>query len=683
MDCSVLKRIASVFFAFGTFAFVLVLRPCFAGAAGDAAFFLEPASGTFFVGSTFDLSVVLDTKEQAVNTVEVELKFSSDKLQLASPSVGKSIIELWSAPPVFSNAEGKIYFVGGIPSPGITTSRGVVLTLSFRVIAPGSAQISFGDRTSILLNDGRGTNVLGQHPPSFFTLVLQPSVGPLVTSPTHPDQERWYHDSNPMFVWQKGSFADGYSLTIDRDPGGVPDTVVKGAESQASFQNLGSGIWYFHLRERRGGVWGGVSHYVVHIDTDPPASFNVNVSPGLRTTNKNPIFRFFTTDALSGFDHFEMKIIPLSGGETGETLFFEVSSPYQATNIGTGRYEAIVRAIDRAGNTRDESVSLNIINSFTQFVTPEGIDLVFVFLLWPQVILGIGLIVLLLLLILLMLWVRHRHHLQHAFREDMQRAFHFFSQQKPPLSPMIFLLLFGLVFFMQLPSVADAVGLPVPAISVAPSVYYPLDEALYLKGNALPHGSVELLFEHIAGGVQPVRIRSDANINGEWFYFGRLELASGEWTVRARTLGDPPSDWSNPRIIRSVVSGFIVGGVTIKYVPVAMFLFILFLSGITLLVYAFIRVRTVRRIAVEREIKAKTEALEEALKEKDRQIFASRIEENFSDIRKKIMEELEHLEIKRGEGKLLSGEEEGHRAQLLAKLREAEEEIEKKAKYIS
>lgn len=135
-------------------------------------------------------------------------------------------------------------------------------------------------------------------------------------------------------------------------------------------------------------------------------------------------------------------------------------------------------------------------------------------------------------------------------------------------------------------------------------------------------------------------------------------------------------------MIRSVLSGFVVGGVTVKYVPVAALLLVLFLSAFALLAYSFFRVQAARRADVEREIKARTGALEEALKEKDRQVLQSRVEENFSDIRKNIAEELEHLEMKAGESKLLSSEEEAHRAALLRKLRAAEEEIEKNIKHM-
>lgn len=404
--------------------------PLFAFGANQAGLFLNPPAGTFFVGSTFDVSIVLDTKSISVNTVEVELLFPPDKLQIANPSIGRSIIQLWPAAPIFSNREGRIYFVGGIPSPGIVTSQGVALTITFRVIAPGEAKISFSDKTSILANDGRGTNILGQRPSAFYKFQVPPSQGPVISSPTHPDQERWYRDSNPVFVWSKTPFANGYGYAVDRDPAGFPGTTVDTNLSTASFQNVENGIWYFHLRERADKIWGGVSHYIFKIDNEPPASFKVNVSPGRRTTNLNPIFRFFSTDALSGFDHFEVKIISLSASEVNEAFFFEVSSPYQAPNFVPGRYQVIFRALDKAGNWRDEAVEMNILGGVTQFFNPEGIDLFFVFLSWGWVVLTASIIFILFLLLFLSLWQKHRHHIRHAFREDWKWITDFFRKNK-------------------------------------------------------------------------------------------------------------------------------------------------------------------------------------------------------------------------------------------------------------
>ncbi len=400
----------------GIFLIAVIVMPVVV-AAQAGGLFLNPASGSFFVGSTFDLSIVLDTKGVAVNTVEIELLFPPDKLQVATPSVGQSIIQLWPAPPTFSNREGRIYFVGGIPSPGIVTSQGVVLTLTFRVIAPGDGNIRFGEATSILANDGQGTNIIGTTAPAFLKFSVPPPQGPAIYSPTHPDQEKWYRDPNPTFVWDKSKFADGYSYAMDTDPSGFADTTIESAEATASFEDLSSGFWYFHLRERAGGVWGGISHYLVKIDRDLPADFQLDISPRVRTTNRNPIIRFFSTDSLSGLDHFAMKIIPLTGNQAeSEALLFEVTSPYQAPGLDSGRYQVLVRAFDQAGNTRDASTLLTILGPGSEVFSPEGLNLFggLVFISWPLAMFIGGLLLFFIVLLVVLLWRRHHHHVTTA-----------------------------------------------------------------------------------------------------------------------------------------------------------------------------------------------------------------------------------------------------------------------------
>ncbi len=59
---------------------------------GGASIYFSPASGTFYVGSTFDVSVFVNTNGNDVNAVRVDLKFDPKKLQVASPTAGKSFI---------------------------------------------------------------------------------------------------------------------------------------------------------------------------------------------------------------------------------------------------------------------------------------------------------------------------------------------------------------------------------------------------------------------------------------------------------------------------------------------------------------------------------------------------------------------------------------------------------------
>jgi hypothetical protein len=389
--------------------------------ASAATLRLVPGAGSFILGSTFDVSVVMNTQNEPVNTIEVELEFPADKLQIANPSLGKSIVQIWASPPTFSNQDGRIYFIGGIPSPGINTSEGIVQSFTFRVTSPGEAKISFGKNSSVLANDGLGTDLLKQTSPASFRLILPPAQGPDVFSPTHPEEGKWYRDPNPILKWSAVPQSQGFSYSIDHDPNSAPDTSVDTLDAEASFTGLASGIWYFHVREKAGGTWGGVSHYFMNIDVDPPAAFGAKVSPSEHTTTRNPILRFFTTDTLSGFDHFEVKLVPLRSGPTETTFFFEASSPYQFSALKPGRYEAVVRAYDKAGNFRDESVTMTILSSVLQFISPDGVDFIFFFVPWSFLIPVLLILAFIFLVFFLRMWRRHQARLKHALKEDFKR----------------------------------------------------------------------------------------------------------------------------------------------------------------------------------------------------------------------------------------------------------------------
>lgn len=56
----------------------------------------------------------------------------------------------------------------------------------------------------------------------------------------------------------------GYSYSLDRNPGTVPDEVSEGTEVAKTFDNLEPGIWYLHLRAEDGaGNWGAPATYAL------------------------------------------------------------------------------------------------------------------------------------------------------------------------------------------------------------------------------------------------------------------------------------------------------------------------------------------------------------------------------------------------------------------------------------
>jgi hypothetical protein len=364
-----LKRAIFIAFVFGILFFL-------SQTAEAAVLTLQPSGGSFVVGSTFDVSIFLDTEGQSINVIDVGLIFPPDKIQVISPTTGKSIIGVWTAQPRFNNEAGIITLQGGVPG-GINVSQGLIATLTFRVKQVGTAILKFSDNSRILLNDGKGTDVLKEAHSAFYNLILPPPVGPTVISQTHPDQSKWYSNPTVLISWTNSQPVEGYSYVLNSDPIDLPDDISEGLKTAVVYKNLTDGTHYFHIKALREGAWGGVSHFAVNVDTAPPALFKIEFSPSARTTSRNPVLKFQTTDAHSGIDHYEYKIVSLKPESEKDSLqfqpfFVEATSP-RILSLAPGDYDIIVRAYDKAGNFREVTERLEILTPYLRFISERGV----------------------------------------------------------------------------------------------------------------------------------------------------------------------------------------------------------------------------------------------------------------------------------------------------------------------
>lgn len=340
---------------------------------------LLPGSGTFPIEETFELSLYLDTEGKKINTVEIDIAFLPDKLQLVSPSAGKSVIDFWATAPSFNNQSGRVELRGGITG-GLNSFKALIATLVFRGKSPGSAIVKILDSSKILLHDGSGTEDLDSISQAVITLTLPPPAGPIVISSTHPDQSKWHKQKDVALNWGAEDGVEGYSYTISKDPLETPDSISEGGKTFTTYQDLGSGQYFFHIKSLRDNVWGGTTHYSVMSDYSPPAKFPIEIIPGSWTTKRNPVFNFSTTDGESGLDHYEMKIVPLNiinethaEGESEEGFFIEIDSPYISKDLEVGLYEVLIRAYDAAGNFVESEERLKIINPLVSFTEDNKI----------------------------------------------------------------------------------------------------------------------------------------------------------------------------------------------------------------------------------------------------------------------------------------------------------------------
>ena len=159
LPCRKLPSLVLLFVLF--FAVITIFSPSQTNAAeGQASIYLSPSQGSFEVGSTFNVSVYVNTAGQSINAVRLDLDFDANLIQVADPTAGSSFISVWAVPPEYSNQNGTVHLQGGLPTPGINTASGLITTITFRGKGAGTASVDVLETSQVLANDGLGTDIL-------------------------------------------------------------------------------------------------------------------------------------------------------------------------------------------------------------------------------------------------------------------------------------------------------------------------------------------------------------------------------------------------------------------------------------------------------------------------------------------------------------------------------------------
>ena len=583
---------------------------------------LSPTSGSFSVDSTFDVNLFLNTEGQSINLIQAALSFPADKLQLVTPSTGRSIISVWTAPPTFNNQTGKINLQGGIPG-GVKVSNGLFTTLTFRVKGVGNAIVKFLDDTKILLNDGLGTDALNNTQGAIYKLVLPPPLGPLVVSETHSDQSRWYSNSTAILKWESDLAVEGYSYMLSDEPVALPDNTSEGLRNEIAYKNLGDGVHYFHIKALRDGAWGGVTNFALNIDTAPPAEFPIKISPSPRTTSKQPIVNFETTDSFSGLDFYEYKVIslkPVSAAEVQpETSFFIEAAGPQVLNLNLGSYDVVVRAHDKAGNFREITQRLEIVKPIFQVITGQGLkigDVLTLSWLWVW-----GIALLILALLALGAWKISNWHRDIILkRVQGELPEHVNSQlqelkkyrQKYGKIAVLFLAVFTSFLISNSARAQQKLELSPPLVSTI-SKNISNDEIFYIGGKTdIANAKVIIYLQNLQSG-ETLSESVDADKKGEWFYRHPTFLSTGNYLLWTQTkLGEevsPPS----PQIQMSVRSTAIQFGASrlsleTLYLIISITLLLIILGLVAFILFHFYGWRKKAKI-FQKEIKEAEESV--------------------------------------------------------------------------
>ncbi|MEA1895486.1 MAG: hypothetical protein U9N36_09870, partial [Euryarchaeota archaeon] len=147
-------------------------------------------------------------------------------------------------------------------------------TTSYQTITAGSVPFNRDSGTQNMIKfriDDAATNT-GESDEYTVQVDASDPPAPLISSPTHPDEDEWYSNNDPSFSWTTPSDTSGiscYSYTLDQSATTTPDTTCEPAGNSGSYTDVADGIWYFHVRAKDdSGNWGSADHYMVKIGSD-------------------------------------------------------------------------------------------------------------------------------------------------------------------------------------------------------------------------------------------------------------------------------------------------------------------------------------------------------------------------------------------------------------------------------
>jgi hypothetical protein len=318
-------------------------------AAATATLYMSPSSITRTVGNSFTANVNVNTGGQAANAFEATINVPTNILAITSASSGGSLCTLFVQQPTVTGST--VSFKCGVPNGYNGNSK--LISIGFRGNAPGVARVTINN-ARVLANDGMGTNILSGTGVGTYTIIPEPPAptrAPGVTSSTHPDQDKWYNNSNPALSWNKSSDYKGYSYVFDQNPGTVPPETINKTDNSISFNGKSDGIWYFHIRASGANGWSYTTHFRVQIDTGNPSNLQISVDPP-GVIDRRPMISFNAIDSVSGIDRYGIRM--------DEGPWETVKSPYIPSSINSGDHVFYIRVFDKAGNKTEGSVKVRV-----------------------------------------------------------------------------------------------------------------------------------------------------------------------------------------------------------------------------------------------------------------------------------------------------------------------------------
>jgi hypothetical protein len=338
----------------------------------SATLYLLPESVKVNVGENLKIGVYVDSVDQTMNAFSFLIFYPKNLLKFVNFSKSGSTINLWVQEPEHNSINAQLSGEGLVLNPGFQGKRAKVVEINFQALKEGEAKIEFL-KGMVLANDGQGTNILSSmkggsyrilaqkvEVPEKTSLNLPPK--PIIFSPTHPNENAWYNNNNPIFTWNVPKEVDVVRTGYERNADLMPLVEYLSPISRRELKGISDGIYYFAVQFGNKAGWGPIARYKFQIDTVPPQITNFS----LLSKGSVVEVKISAVDSLSGIDKIEIYI----DDALYKSDIFDKDYPLIIPGlIGEHQIKVIVK--DKAGNQDFKEQKIDVKSIFKPEAKPE------------------------------------------------------------------------------------------------------------------------------------------------------------------------------------------------------------------------------------------------------------------------------------------------------------------------
>ncbi|MFH0875063.1 MAG: VWA domain-containing protein [archaeon] len=209
------------------------------------------------------------------------------------------------------------------------------------------------------------------------------TISPVVTLASHSLENSWTKDSNLTFTWsssETGSGIKGYSISLDQNPGTMPDSIVDLSEGNLkTYHNLMDGKYYFHIRAKDNAENLGPTNEIGFIGIDLTSPTKPRVLEPVFYTQANSYTIKWTESmdypigASSGVNSYYLNITDITNGSTVVARWVGNILESTENSLQAGHnYQATVIARDAVGRNSSFQGAEDITPPRIVFLKPSG-----------------------------------------------------------------------------------------------------------------------------------------------------------------------------------------------------------------------------------------------------------------------------------------------------------------------